>query len=55
MRYFIQVKMRNFDGVGDIIFQMSQADKDIVKWVIDTYGRPGYEVKICPETEEDKA
>lgn len=53
MIYFIQIKMRNFGGVGDIIFEMSGADKDIVKWVIDTYGRPGYEVRICPEISEE--
>ena len=45
MSYFIQIKMRNFDGAGDIIFQMNGADKDIVRWVIDTYGRPSFEIK----------
>ena len=54
MSYFIQIKMRNIDGAGDIIFQMNGADKDIVRWVIDTYGRPSFEIKICPEIEEAK-
>ena len=54
MSYFIQIKILKFDGVGDTVFQMNGADKDIVKWVIDTYGRPAYEIQICLEIEEDK-
>ena len=54
MNYFIEVKMRNFDGVEDTIFKMYGADKDVVKWVIDTYGRPGYEIQICPEIREEE-
>ena len=50
--FSICVKSRKFDGAGDIIFNMYGADKEVIKWVIEAYARPGYEISILPEIEE---